>query len=65
MDNPFKLQSTVRSMQIRMLQLSKEKYFIFQQVSLILICFLYPKRRKLLQNMSSAIVIFRALRVKL
>ena len=29
----FKLQSTVRSMPIRMLQLSKEKYFIFQQVS--------------------------------
>ena len=30
MDSLFSLQSTVRSMQNKMLQLSKEKYFIFQ-----------------------------------
>ena len=54
-------------MQIRMLQLSKEKYLIFYKFHLILICLFIPKMKKIVTKynvMSSAIVIISALRVK-
>ena len=47
-------------MQIRMLQLFKEKYFVaFNKFKMILLCHIVPK----LQNISSATVIISALRV--
>ena len=52
-------------MQIRMSQLSKEKYFISNKFHLILnLSFWTQNEGKLFQNMSSAIVIISALRVK-
>ena len=61
MDILFYYQSTVRIMQIRMLQLFKEKYFVaFNKFKMILLCHIVPK----LQNISSATVIISALRVK-
>ena len=48
-DNRYsvKLQSTVRSLQIKMLHLSKEKYFIFNQFHLLLISLFVPKMKKI------------------
>ena len=52
-------------MQIRILQQSKGKYFVFQLVSFdFVLSFLYPNYRNLLQNIFSAIVMISALRVK-
>ena len=50
-------------MQIRMLRLTKEKYFLFfNKFQLILLCLIVPKM--LLKKMSSAIVLISALRVE-
>ena len=51
-------------MQIRMLQLSKEKFLIFNKFHLILIYLYVPKMKKNVQNMLFAIVIISVLRVK-
>ena len=51
-------------MHIRVLQLSKEKYFIFNKFHLILIYLFVPKMKKIVTKMSSAIAIMCALRVK-
>ena len=60
----FLLQSTVRSIQIRMLRLSKEKKNVFNSFHLVLFCLIVPKMKKVVTNMSPAIVLISALRVE-
>ena len=43
-------------MQIRMLRLLKESILFFNKFQLILLCLLVPKMKKVVKNMSSAIV---------
>ena len=51
-------------MQIRMFRLLKEKYLVFNKFQLILLCLIVPKMKKVITNMSPAIVIINALRVE-
>ena len=49
MDILFKYQSTVRSMQIKMLRLLKESILFFNKFELTLVCFV-PKMKKVVIN---------------
>ena len=60
----FLFQSTVRSIQIRILRLRKEQKNVFNSFRLVLFCLIVPKIKKVFTNMSPAIDIISALRVE-
>ena len=64
MDFTFKFQSTVRSMQIRMLRLSKENHLFFNKFHLILFCLFVPITKKVVTNYGVFLEVISAFMVK-